>query len=199
MDKSESINELATALSKAQSCIEDATKSTEAYNYKYADLSQILRLVRPVFAENGLSLTQFPCDGGSSVSVESMLMHSSGQWLSQKFSMDVEASKGMSKAQAAGVVITYMRRYALAAIAGITQEDNDAAVQRKQEKAASEPKITQEQIAALTPWMTQSEPDGSNFGWSERGSEILDIYKVSQMAEITAKDYMTILSHLKGA
>ena len=131
MNKSESINELAAALSKAQSCIEDATKSTSAYNYKYADLSQILRLVRPVFAENGLSITQFPCDGGSSVSVESMLMHSSGQWLSQKFSMDVEASKGMSKAQSAGVVISYMRRYALAAIAGITQEDNDAALERK--------------------------------------------------------------------
>ena len=131
MNKSESINELAAALCKVQSCIEDATKSTSAYNYKYADLSQILRLVRPVFAENGLSITQFPCDGGSSVSVESMLMHSSGQWLSQKFSMDVEASKGMSKAQSAGVVISYMRRYALAAIAGITQEDNDAALERK--------------------------------------------------------------------
>ena len=138
MNKSEMIDELATALSKAQSCIEDATKSTEAYNYKYADLSQILRLVRPVFAENGLSITQFPCDGGSSVSLESMLMHSSGQWLSQKFSMDVEASKGMSKAQSAGVVITYMRRYSLSAIAGLTQEDNDAALERKK---AAEPAV----------------------------------------------------------
>ena len=195
MDKSESINELATALSKAQSCIEDATKSTEAYNYKYADLSQILRLVRPVFAENGLSLTQFPCDGGSSVSVESMLMHSSGQWLSQKFSMDVEASKGMSKAQAAGVVITYMRRYALAAIAGITQEDNDAAVQRKQEQKASEPKISQEQIAIIYPWVTEGE-EGGPVGWSKRGLNFLQVYNISGVGELPASKFAEAVLHL---
>ena len=195
MDKSLEIKELAAALSKAQGCIEDATKSTAAYNYKYADLSQILRLVRPVFAENGLSLTQFPCDGGSSVSVESMLMHSSGQWLSQKFSMDVEASKGMSKAQSAGVVITYMRRYALAAIAGITQEDNDAALQRKQEKAASEPKISHEQIAIIYPWVTEGE-DGGPVGWSKRGLNFLKVYGIHTVEDLPVSKFAEAVLHL---
>ena len=158
MNKSEMIDELATALSKAQSCIEDATKSTEAYNYKYADLSQILRLVRPVFTANGLSITQFPCDGGSSVSVESMLMHSSGQWLSQKFSMDVETSKGMSKAQSAGVVISYMRRYSIAAIAGITQEDNDAALERK--------KANRDHSKAISTFMIENDQAQRDILWA---------------------------------
>ena len=131
MNKSESINELATALCKAQAVIEDATKSKSGHNYKYADLSQILNIVRPAFTANGLSVSQFPTGGGDSVSVDTILMHSSGQWMSQDYSMEVVAGKGMSKAQAAGSVITYMRRYALAAIAGITQEDNDAALERK--------------------------------------------------------------------
>ncbi len=48
--------------------------------------------------------------------------------------MGVTASRGMSEAQAAGSVITYMRRYSLAAVLGITQTDNDAAVK--------EPEIT---------------------------------------------------------
>ena len=134
MDKSAEINELAAALSKAQSEIEDAAKDKSGYNYKYADLSQILQIVRPVFSKNGLSVSQFPSDSGSGISVDTILMHSSGQWLSNTFSMEVEAAKGMTKAQASGSVITYMRRYALAAVAGITQEDNDAAANRKEQQ-----------------------------------------------------------------
>ena len=196
MNKSETIDKLAAALSKAQSCIEDATKSTSAYNYKYADLSQILRLVRPVFAENGLSITQFPCDGGSSVSVESMLMHSSGQWLSQKFSMDVEASKGMSKAQAAGVVITYMRRYALAAIAGITQEDNDAALARKEENKQAEPKISAEQSTFLYPFVTRDCQSGEGLEWSPKGQEVFDIHRIQSIEDLPASKFEEVKRHL---
>lgn len=130
MEKSESIKELAAALSKAQQEIEDATKDKSGYNYKYADLSQVLQIIRPVFGKYGLSLTQFPGGDGEKVIIDSMLMHSSGEWLSKEYSMKVEKAKGMTLAQGSGSVITYMRRYAAAAIAGITQEDTDAAAQR---------------------------------------------------------------------
>ena len=209
MDKSDSIENLAKALCKVQMEITDATKDKagDRGKYKYADLGQLLNLVRPAITLYGLSVSQFPCEAADpeSVAVETILMHESGEWISNKFSMKLHRivtkdGRDVTNApQAAGSVITYARRYALAAVIGITQEDDDAQQNREQKKRDLEPKITAEQIAALTPWMTQSEPDGSNFGWSERGSEILDIYKVSQMAEITAKDYMTILSHLKGA
>lgn len=130
MEKSESIKELAAALSKAQSEIEDATKDKSGYNYKYADLSQVLQIIRPVFGKYGLSLTQFPGGDGEKVIIESMLMHSSGEWISKEYSMTIEPSKGMTLAQGAGSVITYMRRYAAASIAGITQEDTEAAMKR---------------------------------------------------------------------
>ena len=133
MNKSDQINELATALCKAQATIEDATKDKSGYNYKYADLSQILQIIRPAFTSNGLSISQFPAESeGDTVAVDTILMHSSGQWISNHYSMPLEVAKGMSRAQASGSVITYMRRYALAAIAAITQEDNDAAAQRKE-------------------------------------------------------------------
>jgi len=158
MSKSETINELAAALCKAQSSIEDATKDKSGYNYKYADLSQILQIIRPAFTANGLSISQFPTQSdGDHVALDTILMHSSGQWLSNSYSMPVEVNKGMTKAQGSGSVITYMRRYALAAIAGITQEDNDAAAQRKgqeQEKAvnqakADHDKALQENLASV--------------------------------------------------
>ena len=134
MNKSDSIAALATALSAAQGQIQDATKTKAGYNYKYADLSQILQIIRPIFSKNGLAITQFPSKGGESVSVETVLMHKSGEWLSQDYEMPVQVSTKMSQAQCVGSVLTYARRYALAAVAGITQEDNDAALQREEKK-----------------------------------------------------------------
>ena len=139
MNKSDSIAALATALSKAQGEIVDATKDKAAHKYKYADLGQILNIVRPLFCKHGLAFTQLPTrfisdNGVNYVSLETVVMHESGEWLSSDYVMPVETPKGMSMAQAYGSVITYARRYALASIVGITQEDNDAQVQREEKK-----------------------------------------------------------------
>lgn len=184
MEKSESINEIAAALCKVQHRVVDAAKDREGYNYKYADLSQILQIVRPALTDFGLSISQFPCDGGDNIALDTILMHSSGQWLSSHYSMPVEVSKGMSRAQASGSVITYMRRYAVAAIVGITQEDDDAAVKREEKKIANEPKISAEQVAILYPWVTESEPDGSNLAWSERGVKLMAQYGIGAIEDL---------------
>jgi len=137
MNKSEFIDKLAQALSKLQSEIQNAYKDKSGYGYKYAELSSILDLSRPVLAKNELAISQL-CDNGGVdpdvVGVETLLMHSSGQYISSTLYMRVTAAKGMTSAQAAGSVITYARRYALAAILGIAQTDDDASVQ---EPAAS--------------------------------------------------------------
>jgi len=118
MNKSESIKELASALAKAQGEIENASKSSANPHFKsrYADLT-----VRPVLAKHGLSVAQFPTLEGTTASVETILMHSSGEWMSGT------ASSPMQKmdAQGVGSVTTYLRRYSLAAVCGIAQEDDD--------------------------------------------------------------------------
>jgi len=129
MNKSESINELATSLCKLQGELHDTSKETQAYNYKYSDLSQILTYLRPLMASNGLSVTQLVNGTESGViGVETVLMHSSGQWVSSSASMNVQ---GQNLAQEAGKVITYLRRYSLAGIVGLTQTDNDAALKKE--------------------------------------------------------------------
>lgn len=124
MQKSEQINELATALAKAQAEIENASKnsSNPHFKSKYADLAEVINTVRPVFSSHGLSISQFPSFADGLASVETVLMHSSGQWMSGT------ASAGVTKqdAQGVGSAITYLRRYSLAAVAGIAQEDDDA-------------------------------------------------------------------------
>lgn len=124
MNKSDEIKDLADALAKAQGEIENASKSSvnPHFKSKYADLAEVLNTVRPVFSVHGLSVTQMPSFADGVCSVETLLMHSSGQWISSTAS----ATVSKNDAQGVGSCITYLRRYSLAAVAGIAQEDDDA-------------------------------------------------------------------------
>ena len=126
MNKSENINEIATALSALQGDIHDVHRDKAAYGYKYADLSQVLENIRPLLSKHKLAVTQLCGSADEKVSVETVLMHTSGQWISSVIEMVAEKKSGRSASQDIGTVITYARRYALAAIVGMTQTDNDA-------------------------------------------------------------------------
>jgi hypothetical protein len=168
MNKSELINELATALAKAQGELENASKSSNNPHFKskYADLAEILNTVRPVFASHGLSVTQCPSFEAGIVSVETILMHSSGQWITSVISAPVSKLD----AQGVGSAITYCRRYSLASVAGIAQEDDDAnsavghAPRQQQRPAAqlekpAKPRITPDQVAALRGMLSNAQID----------------------------------------
>lgn len=134
MNKSDDIGELASALSKLQGEIKDAIKDTTAHKYKYADLSQVLEISRPLLSKNGLSVSQLPGAAHDKITVDTILMHESGQWISSTIEMAAIPANGMNAAQAIGAVITYARRYALAAIVGITQTDTDAVADKVDNK-----------------------------------------------------------------
>lgn len=130
MNKSESIANLALALSKLQGEIQNVYKDKKGYGYSYTELSSMLEVTRPLCAKYELAVTQL-CESHevkNEVGVETVLMHSSGEWISSTLFMPAAGSKGMSLAQASGSVITYARRYALAALLGIAQTDNDASI-----------------------------------------------------------------------
>lgn len=123
MNKSESIAALAEALSKAQAEMAGAKKdaANPFFKSKYADLASVWEACREPFGKYGLSVSQMPEMRDSQVIVHSILMHSSGEWISGELSMTpVKADP-----QGVGSCITYARRYALAAIAGIAPEDDD--------------------------------------------------------------------------
>lgn len=153
MQKSDSIKELATALAKAQAEIENASKNAANPHFrsKYADLAEVLNTVRPVFAKHGIAIVQAPSYDGGVASVETMLTHTSGEWMANTCSAPVSKAD----AQGVGSAITYLRRYSLAAFAGVAQEDDDgnASVghrpQQTQAKpvAAGKPTLTPERFA----------------------------------------------------
>lgn len=123
MEKSENINEIAAALAKAQAEIRGAIKSKSNPYFKsnYADLACVWDACRDPLSKNGLSVVQTPetCDEG--VALSTLLMHSSGQWIQSTYRMPI----AKKDPQAVGSALTYSRRYALAAIVGIAQEDDD--------------------------------------------------------------------------
>tara|TARA_R110002020_G_scaffold467655_1_gene691359 strand:+ start:2191 stop:2727 length:537 start_codon:yes stop_codon:yes gene_type:complete len=123
MEKSDSIKCLAMAMSKAQGEMGGAHKGAENpfFNSKYADLKSVVKAVKEPFANNGLSYVQFPVEENNRIGVETILMHESGEWLSNSFTVALKKQD----AQGAGSAITYCRRYGLQAIAGIPSDDDD--------------------------------------------------------------------------
>ncbi len=124
MERSESIKELVTALSKAQGEIGKAVKDVknEFFKSKYADLASVVDAIREPLAKNGLSYTQISHDAENAVCIETMVFHSTGEWMSTG-KLTIPVSK--HDAQGFGSAMTYGRRYSLSAAFGVAPEEDD--------------------------------------------------------------------------
>lgn len=121
--QSEQINELATAMAKMQGDLESASKSSENpfFKNKYADLATVWDVCRLPMSKNGLALMQQISYVNDKALLVTTLTHSSGQWM-RSVAPIITAKQD---AQGMGAGITYMRRYAMCAMLGITQDDDD--------------------------------------------------------------------------
>ena len=126
LNQSESIANLSLALSIVQGKMSHAIKDSANpfFKSKYADLESVWDACRSLLAENGLAVMQFPglyTDHDKSMSLTTVISHKSGEYISQEMSVPVTKAD----AQGAGSALTYMRRYALAAVVGVVQADDD--------------------------------------------------------------------------
>lgn len=123
--------QLAKALAAAQAEIGGAAKSKVNPHFKssYADLSEVMDACRPALTKHGISVVQMPSADGPAVTVTTVLLHESGEYLKSALTM----TAAQNTPQAIGSAITYARRYALAAMVGVAPEDDDgnAATQRQ--------------------------------------------------------------------
>lgn len=128
MTMSETIGVIAPALVKAQAEIKPITKDSTnpAFRSKYTSLDAIMEVVRPVLAKNALIVVQSVLDTidgehSTSITVESRVIHSSGEWIAGVVQVPVmqQTSHGF------GSALSYGRRYSLSALLSLASDEDD--------------------------------------------------------------------------
>lgn len=154
MKKSETISKIAAALLSAQREIKFAAKDAKNPHFKntYADLPAVIDAIKPALNKAGIAYLQTgsPSEHGH-LHLTTCLMHESGEWLEDTLTMPLPKNDP----QGYGSAMTYARRYALAAITGLYQDDDDGnAGCGLAQKAAAAPKPVAKPAA-----MSESELD----------------------------------------
>jgi len=130
--RSRNIGDLVLALFKAQGEFPDIDRNRtvtvqprsggQPYQFKYATLSAIIDAIRKPLSANGLAYTQIIShDIESGFYILTTTLYCGEQYLSSKTPIIIEGSSN----QQFGSALTYMKRYALAAILGIAADEDD--------------------------------------------------------------------------
>lgn len=142
MNKSDTIGKLATALAAAQADLANPVKLATAkvtsargsYSYDYATLPDVLDLIRPTLHKHGLSLPNLIGSSDlDSITVEAMLLHESGEYLSTSLRMKIPSKKSSDGKELPATpqdifgLTTYARRYLDLGLLGISGADDDDA------------------------------------------------------------------------
>jgi hypothetical protein len=127
MQKSESIIELSKALAKFQAEVKQPMKDADNpfFKSKYVPLENVVEAISKCAPNHGLSFVQWPSnDEQGRVGVSTLLMHESGEYI--EFD-PVYMNAEKNTPQGAGSLITYLKRYSLSAVFGITSDVDDDA------------------------------------------------------------------------
>lgn len=147
MKTSESIKQLSAALLKAQRSIKFAAKDAKNPHFKstYADLPAVIDAIKPALNDAGIVFLQTfsPSETGF-IAVTTRLMHETGEWIEDTATVPLPKSDP----QGYGSAATYARRYSLAAITGLYQDDDDGNA-ASNTKPAQIAKVTAKQAADL--------------------------------------------------
>ena len=124
MRNSDSLINLIAALCAVQGAMKPAEKSqsNDFHHNKYADLADVWESLREHLKTNGFAVVQ-PARivEGNRVEVETILFHTSGEFIAETLS----ALPNDQKPQSIGSCITYLRRYGIATLTGAVARDDD--------------------------------------------------------------------------
>lgn len=215
--QSEQIGELAKALAAVQQELSPAPKNAKnpGLGNKYADLQSCISTLQAVLPKNGLAFTQTILPAGENmVSVATMLMHTSGQWVRGICTLPTIGNRGVNAAQAAGSAITYARRYGLSAIVGLATDDDDdgnaaapAKEQRRQAQAAQ--KAVREEARANNPEHPSKEQLAAMFaalrsiGITEKEACMTEVqaiigHSIQSSLELTHAEYQKVMREIEN-
>ena len=125
MNQTESIKTLLESMAKAQAEFTTLPKNTDGYGYKYTDLDTVISYIRPIMAKHNLAFMQtLTALEGHTPAITTRIFHTTGEWLEDTTPLpSVQVAKG-NAAQNLGAAITYMKRYTLCAMLGISSDED---------------------------------------------------------------------------
>lgn len=151
--------QLNTALVNAIAETKDvhADSTNPFHKNKYASLGAHLEAIKPIFQKHGLAILQFPTSTEKAIGVNTVIVHTSGASIEESICIPVSDNV---KGQEAGAIISYLRRYALASVAGVATEDDDAEINRIANSSAQSSNAVR--ITAVQPTKFIPNPNASS-------------------------------------
>lgn len=142
MRQSESINEIAAALAKAQGEMEPAVfdRVNPHFKSKYATLTAIMDTVKRPLAKNNLAVVQSLEGSRDAMYLVTKIVHSSGQWIADD---GIPLVLDKNNMQGLGSAMSYAKRYGISSLLTVVaDEDDDAegAVGRPESKQVTQQK-----------------------------------------------------------
>lgn len=190
MNRSETIAELAKSLVKFNLEVNKIAKDADNPFFKnnYATLDTIIDEIRPILSKHGLSIMQIPSGDGQNVTLKTLLLHESGEWLE---SDELTMKPVKNDPQAVGSCITYARRYSLAAFLSLNTGEDDDGNGATYGKDKPKPKGNSGQAP--------SKPQGSSGNGKASEKQMKMIHaKIAHISAISKTDKHTIEDTLKG-
>ena len=118
-----------------------------ATDYHHAPLSEVVKIVSPVLAKHGLSFRWRTEQQSGVIRVTCVITHRDGHSEETSLEAAPDQSGGKNAVQAIGSTTTYLQRYTLKAICGVSEADDDT------DGAVNEP-TDHEQQEAHRVWIT---------------------------------------------
>lgn len=164
MKTSDQLDKFAPAFLAAQKAISFAAKDSRNPHFKndYADLESVVNAVKGALNENGITYIQMPSPAEPGMmALTTRLLHESGQWIEDTGTVTLQKNDP----QGFGSANTYLRRYALSAVTGVYQADDDGNAGSGQGQSQGNGQ------GGSNHQRNQSQQSGQNRGQQQRGQQ----------------------------
>lgn len=185
---SETINDLFAALCKAQAEFPAIPKTGYNPHFKsyFSTLDDYERCCRPIVAQHNIGWSQIINTTETEHVLVTLLFHSSGQWMKSV----VKLNPPKQDAQSLGAYISYMRRYALSGILGVSGSELDEDDGNSLRNNGTV--ITDNQITELQSLIKGTADPKKCY------QNILSYNKITDLAELPESSYNSVKSYIKN-